>query len=99
MSVPDSSRPAFRGDDHRSSSGLTAVLECAQGNYLSIPESSGITCWRWRSRPFLHLIPKRDDCLQGFDHGFPIIFLFGFGELLVRHQIGVFFLTVVTLDA
>ena len=50
-------------------------------------------------RPFLHFIPQRDDCLQRFDHGFPIIFLFGFGELLVRYQIGMFLPTVVAIDA
>ena len=46
-----------------------------------------------------HFVSKRDDCLERFDDRFSIVFLLGFGELIVWHEIGMLLLAIVSPDA
>src|ERR1700674_2186196 len=46
-----------------------------------------------------HFVTERDDCLNGFDDRFSIVFLLGFGELIVGHEIRMLLLIVVSPGA
>jgi len=43
-----------------------------------------------------YFMSKCDNCFENFNDGLSIIFLLGFGELIVRHKIGMLFVAVVS---